>query len=107
MTTPARARIERGIVARLREAPDGRPKREQLGPALRETLTELRLVVPAGELRQLERWFEDRLFGLGELAPLLRDERVRSEEHTSELQSPYDLVCRLLLEKKKIKNRTL
>src|SRR5437867_8007513 len=27
----------------------------------------------------------------------------RSEEHTSELQSPYDLVCRLQLEKKKIK----
>src|SRR5437867_10182787 len=27
---------------------------------------------------------------------------VRSEEHTSELQSPYDIVCRLLLEKKKI-----
>src|SRR5207248_6248073 len=27
--------------------------------------------------------------------------RHRSEEHTSELQSPYDLVCRLLLEKKK------
>src|SRR5437867_7972157 len=27
----------------------------------------------------------------------------RSEEHTSELQSPYDLVCRLLLEKKKEK----
>src|SRR6266516_7017029 len=25
----------------------------------------------------------------------------RSEEHTSELQSPYDLVCRILLEKKK------
>src|SRR5437867_9185945 len=28
-------------------------------------------------------------------------EAPRSEEHTSELQSPYDLVCRLLLEKKK------
>src|SRR5207248_4772821 len=27
-------------------------------------------------------------------------EGFRSEEHTSELQSPYDLVCRLLLEKK-------
>src|SRR5438094_4954466 len=27
---------------------------------------------------------------------------IRSEEHTSELQSPYDLVCRLLLEKKKV-----
>src|SRR5207247_8341695 len=32
-------------------------------------------------------------------------ERVRSEEHTSELQSRVDLVCRLLLEKKK-KNHT-
>src|SRR2546426_6969392 len=30
---------------------------------------------------------------------------VRSEEHTSELQSPCNLVCRLLLEKKK-KNKT-
>src|SRR5690348_18127116 len=29
----------------------------------------------------------------------------RSEEHTSELQSPVHLVCRLLLEKKKIKNK--
>src|SRR5205807_6036630 len=28
---------------------------------------------------------------------------ARSEEHTSELQSPCNLVCRLLLEKKKIK----
>src|SRR5438034_8574358 len=31
--------------------------------------------------------------------------RMRSEEHTSELQSHSDLVCRLLLEKKK-KNKT-
>src|SRR2546426_2434772 len=29
---------------------------------------------------------------------------LRSEEHTSELQSPCNLVCRLLLEKKKKKN---
>src|SRR5437868_13122446 len=29
----------------------------------------------------------------------------RSEEHTSELQSRFDLVCRLLLEKKKIKTK--
>src|SRR5438034_4539933 len=33
-----------------------------------------------------------------------RDLRVRSEEHTSELQSHSDLVCRLLLEKKKNKD---
>src|SRR5438105_5269874 len=30
-------------------------------------------------------------------------DRIRSEEHTSELQSRVDLVCRLLLEKKKDK----
>src|SRR3989454_6738642 len=30
---------------------------------------------------------------------------VRSEEHTSELQSPCNLVCRLLLEKKKKKDK--
>src|SRR2546426_5313011 len=31
----------------------------------------------------------------------------RSEEHTSELQSPCNLVCRLLLEKKKKKTKSL
>src|SRR5207248_9156385 len=39
-----------------------------------------------------------------------RDRRwctMRSEEHTSELQSPYDLVCRLLLEKKKQPSHTV
>src|SRR5258708_12207536 len=32
------------------------------------------------------------------------DQQQRSEEHTSELQSPDHLVCRLLLEKKNTKN---
>src|SRR5258708_24302404 len=32
-------------------------------------------------------------------------DRSRSEEHTSELQSPDHLVCRLLLEKKKIQGK--
>src|SRR5438094_2377772 len=36
---------------------------------------------------------------------LRRGRATRSEEHTSELQSPYDLVCRLLLEKKKKKKK--
>src|SRR5438094_7697042 len=43
-------------------------------------------------------------FGQGAL--LLKDPAAavnRSEEHTSELQSPYDLVCRLLLEKKNLR----
>src|SRR5690349_22346336 len=38
-------------------------------------------------------------------APLYR--WTRSEEHTSELQSRRDLVCRLLLEKKKIKKNDM
>src|SRR5688500_19441805 len=38
----------------------------------------------------------------------IRNKRIerRSEEHTSELQSPCNLVCRLLLEKKKEKKKT-
>src|SRR5206468_5126014 len=36
-----------------------------------------------------------------------RQIRVRSEEHTSELQSRSDLVCRLLLEKKKTKKKKI
>src|SRR5438067_6860906 len=42
----------------------------------------------------------------GRGAPTARTRRPRSEEHTSELQSRFDLVCRLLLEKKK-STRTL
>src|SRR2546426_4428881 len=41
----------------------------------------------------------------GEALATALDE-LRSEEHTSELQSPCNLVCRLLLEKKKKKQRT-
>src|SRR5258708_23575609 len=40
-------------------------------------------------------------------APLRTPAPERSEEHTSELQSPDHLVCRLLLEKKKHNRRTL
>src|SRR5256885_17174624 len=36
-----------------------------------------------------------------EQSGFLGDQYVRSEEHTYELQSPCNLVCRLLLEKKK------
>src|SRR5258708_18554059 len=37
---------------------------------------------------------------LAPTAPIWQRQRPRSEEHTSELQSPDHLVCRLLLEKK-------
>src|SRR5260221_9840950 len=51
-------------------------------------------------------FFLDQVFGgFGHahltLAGALSEESGRSEEHTSELQSHSDLVCRLLLEKKK------
>src|SRR5258708_29293041 len=53
-----------------------------------EELVGLKLPVAIIALRRLRQHFDD-----------------RSEEHTSELQSPDHLVCRLLLEKKKIKKR--
>src|SRR5207248_7235228 len=55
------------------------------------------LVCMVGHTRRFNpshQWIHKRIAN-GELAI------QRSEEHTSELQSPYDLVCRLLLEKKK------
>src|SRR5256885_12825745 len=59
---------------------------------------------PRGEIRKVPRKlaarivFRETLHGLRETAAL--QHAVRSEEHTSELQSPCNLVCRLLLEKK-------
>src|SRR5256885_11300211 len=51
-----------------------------------------------GTLRRGDDGHRERRVAGGELEALPRD---RSEEHTSELQSPCNLVCRLLLEKKK------
>src|SRR5699024_12861307 len=42
----------------------------------------------------------------GRCGPTMRATPGRSEEHTSELQSRFDLVCRLLLEKKKKREKT-
>src|SRR2546426_5295212 len=52
---------------------------------------------------------EERLKHAGQRLPVhprarIADGEQRSEEHTSELQSPCNLVCRLLLEKKKKHN---
>src|SRR5437773_7298170 len=40
------------------------------------------------------------MFGSKKFADSVASEMTRSEEHTSELQSHHELVCRLLLEKK-------
>src|SRR5690606_41470466 len=46
------------------------------------------------------------VLGLHEVAELTDAQLERSEEHTSELQSREKLVCRLLLEKKKLCSST-
>src|SRR5258708_18305537 len=59
--------------------------------------------LPICQLAQIPRdGFADRLDGARAVA--MGTTYRRSEEHTSELQSPDHLVCRLLLEKKKKKN---
>src|SRR3712207_8081393 len=47
---------------------------------------------------------DDRVLARPAPGPLAGHDHPRSEEHTSELQSRQYLVCRLLLEKKKIKH---
>src|SRR5947208_10878191 len=75
-----------------------RPPRSTLFPYT--TLFRSRATVDRGELEDVLE--EDR----GELRRLRQPSSgERSEEHTSELQSPDHLVCRLLLEKKKKKKK--
>src|SRR5256885_5352343 len=59
-------------------------------PAPHHEVVELAQGIPANIRFGTSTWTYDGWFG-----------DVRSEEHTSELQSPCNLVCRLLLEKKK------
>src|SRR5699024_255226 len=62
------------------------------------------------EVREVKRQGVDLLVALDlsasmnaeDVKPSRLDKAKRSEEHTSELQSRFDLVCRLLLEKKKM-----
>src|SRR2546430_10851422 len=61
-------------------------------------------------LKQLTEMLSDQVLpGKRVLPPakVPRGLRERSEEHTSELQSQSNLVCRLLLEKKKKKSKTI
>src|SRR5437879_13753705 len=67
----------------------------QLGDLLRLTLQASRThEIPLAEELQITRLYLD-------LMQKRFENKLRSEEHTSELQSPMYLVCRLLLEKKK------
>src|SRR5260221_8964868 len=56
---------------------------------------------PRRSRQQQPKWARNWLTTVRRSSRLVKPESVRSEEHTSELQSHSDLVCRLLLEKKK------
>src|SRR5690348_8432080 len=86
---------------------------------IRPALERLRDAVAAGTVDRLYVLCPDRLARHYAWQVLLIDEfrragvevvflnrAIRSEEHTSELQSPVHLVCRLLLEKKKKKKQS-
>src|SRR5436189_2953383 len=76
-----------------------RPPRSTLFPytTLFRSVPFGRSLITSVGIRESAVWLHD---GSGERA--LTTEGYRSEEHTSELQSPMYLVCRLLLEKKNI-----
>src|SRR2546430_12345178 len=76
-----------------------RPPRSTLFPytTLFRSGCEFSVKAPWGELHVLG-YFQPRLARGQEVAEYVQ---LRSEEHTSELQSQSNLVCRLLLEKKK------
>src|SRR2546430_13526276 len=66
------------------------PQFSRIDPEMREGTLESGVVTEGREPRQMVHMELTRLF----------EQRRRSEEHTSELQSQSNLVCRLLLEKK-------
>src|SRR5260370_22833552 len=71
---------------------------------------DVQIMLDAGEYNRTEHP-QMRIITLGEftlerLAPAPSRTQDRSEEHTSELQSHLNLVCRLLLEKKKKRHKT-
>src|SRR5690349_23963788 len=76
------------------------PPRPTLFPYTTLFRSRARSPVPIGQQRQPIDVHTLRLMVRQKTMP--RAARPRSEEHTSELQSRRDLVCRLLLEKKKI-----
>src|SRR5690606_41260141 len=75
---------------RRRDRPDLSPPRERTGPGPRPHWQ------TPGQILDAQRFFEHR-----RRQDEQKPEQLRSEEHTSELQSRENLVCRLLLEKKK------
>src|SRR5256885_6359350 len=75
--------------------------RRQLSLTLRQRFQPLAPPLRRGGARQIDVQLEMPRLGALQLSVKIPERLLRSEEHTSELQSPCNLVCRLLLEKKK------
>src|SRR5690606_39880597 len=90
------------FTARRRAAPSGRPLR--VGLLLDPVIAADAPVHPAcaGVARATAALLGELGHDVVEIPPPFAAERWRSEEHTSELQSRENLVCRLLVEKKKL-----
>src|SRR3989475_7640049 len=90
-TLPVNAQQLGSLLEVFRRAPDPRDSntRYRIGPVL--TLIAMALLAGRREIAEIARF----------ATTLSPGQRRRSEEHTSELQSQSNLVCRLLLEKKK------
>src|SRR5205807_4396653 len=104
LDTKAQA-VEAGAHPRDQKALDG--KMEELAKGLQEKVISLRAPEDLYDIEGLcrsSRFVVARIWSRNENGE--RD-GLRSEEHTSELQSPCNLVCRLLLEKKKKKKKNV
>src|SRR5437773_8942409 len=94
--------------------PVGRPGKSGLRGLARNTWAPNGHALPVGSLANVN-WFRQISSGLGPTPGIFcwlpgtngLPIGARSEEHTSELQSHHDLVCRLLLEKKKKKQNII
>src|SRR2546430_11279761 len=85
-----------------------RPPRSTLFPytTLFRSLVERRLLLTAQpSVRKFVRPFVRQELAKRNFSACLKHDNLRSEEHTSELQSQSNLVCRLLLEKKNTSHR--
>src|SRR5207248_8611925 len=96
---PARGVLAAVAVARQRAAVSARAPRGG-GTSLRVRRVHRGARPPAPHVPAADR-ARARDVRAGTVLPQAHGPHRRSEEHTSELQSPYDFVCRLLLEKKK------
>src|SRR5699024_12008995 len=63
-------------------------------------LTDVEIAEILLHVKDLTKWANE-IFAYATNAAVQQGKQWRSEEHTSELQSRFDLVCRLLLEKQK------